>query len=171
MGHDDLRALLGEKKGDATGGSDSDKPLIFVVDDEPDILDSLKILLVGRSYRVLAFESGAGALDALTDDVAAVILDVKMQGHDGFWTCDAIRMKNPYLPVIFYSAYQDLKDPYKIINEHRPFGYLPKDGDVSALLNMIGRAVQYSRTFVEIERLVGRLHAVESMLDPKPDEP
>src|SRR4051812_24462868 len=112
MGLRELQSLLEQYEGSDTAlSSDSDKPLLIVVDDDADMLVSLEYLLKA-SYRVLTFQSPADAVAAVTDEIAAVILDVKMKGHDGFWACDAIRAKNQHLPVIFFSAYQNIKDPF-----------------------------------------------------------
>jgi DNA-binding NarL/FixJ family response regulator len=54
-----------------------------------------------------------------------------------------IKKKKFYIPIIFYSAYQDFKDPYEIINDYRPFGYVVKDGEIKKLLDMLESAVSY----------------------------
>ena len=89
-----------------------------------------------------------GAVESLVHHIrkqpfAVVVLDVKMRGHDGFWACDEIRKKNPLIPIIFFSAFQDAKNPYDIINDHRPFAYIMKDGEPSRLLSAIGNAVSH----------------------------
>jgi len=56
-------------------------------------------------------------IDDLTD---CVILDVKMPTHDGFWVAKRLRGGQKDVAIILHSAYQDLKDPYEVINEFRP---------------------------------------------------
>lgn len=121
--------------------TNTEKPLILVVDDDPAIRTSLSVMLSNR-YDVLLTTSAADGLRALRDEVCAVILDIKMKGENGFWACDRMRERSPLLPVIFYSAFQDVKDPYRIINDHRPFAYLTKGGDPKDLLDALELAVR-----------------------------
>jgi DNA-binding response OmpR family regulator len=83
------------------------KKTIFVIDDEKDIREILKINLSSEGYDVFAFPSTAEAkkrLDAEKPDL--IILDVMMEGKDGFEFCREIRSdeKNKNIPVIFLSA-------------------------------------------------------------------
>lgn len=160
--------LLGDDDG-VDADLKPDRALVMIVDDDSILRNALRGLLE-EFYRVVTFDSGPPAVEAISDEVAVVILDVKMKGHDGFWTCEAIRAKSPYLPVIFFSAYQNAKDPYEIINQHRPFGYLSKNGDAEALMNMVDRAAKYSSTFVRLMRFVGLQVFQEGMRNPKPDK-
>jgi DNA-binding NtrC family response regulator len=100
--------------------------------------------MLERRYRVLLVDSAEGAVAAVSEDIHAVVLDIKMKGHDGFWACSEMRKLCPGMPVIFYSAYQDLKDPYRLINEHYPIGYITKGGDTTMLLDAIDTAVKLS---------------------------
>lgn len=142
-----LDALL-EAEGARLGKSDSPRPHVLVVDDDPTIRKSLEALLKAR-YEVVLCASAKEGVAAAHDRVCAAILDVKMGKFDGFWACNEIRRKFPDLPVIFYSAYQDAKDPYDIINEHRPFGYITKDGDVARLLQAVETAVSLHQKLLE----------------------
>lgn len=141
------RSPQSQRKPAATG-----KLPVLVVDDDAGIRSSLSVLL-GDKYDVLLAASAADALRMLHDDVCAVVLDVKMKGQDGFWACDRIREKYPHLPVIFYSAFQDAKDPFRIINEHRPFAYLTKGGDPKELVSALEVAVRLYSLLLQSKRL------------------
>lgn len=136
-------SLLGQRdpQSQRKGSGVSDRSVILVVDDDPAIRTSLSVMLAGR-YEVLLANSAMDGIRALRDDICAVVLDVKMKGENGFWACDRMRERYPLLPIIFYSAFQDVKDPYKIINEHRPFAYLTKGGDPKDLLDALDLAVR-----------------------------
>ncbi len=130
-----------------------EQPPILIVDDDAGIRKSLATLFKDR-YTVTLCASAKEGVDAVHEEICAVILDVRMKGHDGFWACDRIRQKHPDMPVIFYSAYQDLKDPYRIINEHRPFGYLTKHGEASELMDTVDMAVRLRKMVLYNQRLV-----------------
>jgi DNA-binding NtrC family response regulator len=155
MSFKDLDALIdGDGLGEREGTEEA--PVVLVVDDDAGVRNALRLLL-GQSYRVRAYATAQEGVAAVDDEVCAAILDVKMKGYDGFWACNQIRQKYPDLPVIFYSAYQDLKDPFAIINEHRPFGYITKDDDVKRILETVALGVRIYRMGLENKKLVERL--------------
>jgi two-component system alkaline phosphatase synthesis response regulator PhoP len=83
------------------------KKIIFIVDDEKDIREILKINLVSEGYSVTAFPSAADAKKGFESEKPdLIILDVMMEGKDGFEFCRDIRSneKLKSVPVIFLSA-------------------------------------------------------------------
>lgn len=140
----------------ASRHEDTSRPRILIVDDDADVRMALELLLRG-TYEVKLASSADEGVACMDDDTCAVVLDIKMKGHDGFWACAEIRKKHPDVPVIFYSAWQDVKDPYQIINEHHPYGYLTKDGDTTRLLTMLEAAVRIHRMRLYNKKLVSEL--------------
>lgn len=83
------------------------KKNIFVVDDEADILEILKINLTEAGFIVHTFSSGEAALSALGKVIPdLILLDVMMSGMDGYEFCKAVRSAAEYqaVPIIFLSA-------------------------------------------------------------------
>ena len=156
---DDL--LRGGSPSASKAGSSSDKtsteqPMVIIVDDDRDILRGLSGLFA-RRYNLVLCQNGPDALAALADETCAVILDVRMAGMDGFVVCEKIRESYPNLPVIFYSAYQDSKDPYRIINDFRPFAYITKGDSIQKLVQAVDLAVRLQWSILTNQRLVSRL--------------
>lgn len=151
---DFIEKRLGKDNREPT--EDKDKVKVLVVDDDPLVLAALKMIL-GRTYNVLTAESGAEGVSLLDPEVHAVILDVKMQGMDGFETYAEMRAVNANVPIIFHSAYQGVRDPYEVINEFRPFGYVQKGQGDDALARIVARAVEHYRQFVSTEKSIERL--------------
>ncbi len=85
------------------------KPLIFIVDDNPDILYNLKLVLEVNSYDVVTANNGREALALLStiDRVPEIIIsDILMPELDGYDLFKAVS-NNPILnriPFIFLSA-------------------------------------------------------------------
>ena len=156
MSFKELDDLLDEDAPSPQAAVEATRPTIVVVDDDEAVRRSLNALFRKR-YQVLLCATADEGVAAVNEEVCAVILDVKMQGHDGFWACSELRKAWPEVPVIFYSAYQDLKDPYEIINEHRPFGYLTKDGDHAQLVRSVDMAVRLHQITVHNKKLVRSL--------------
>ena len=62
-----------------------DKKRILVADDDPDLLDLLKMDLAYQGYEVLAAANGKDALQmAMTETLDLVLLDVMMPYIDGY---------------------------------------------------------------------------------------
>lgn len=65
---------------------------VLVVDDEPNIVMSLRFLMEREGYDVVVAPTGRAALDALDQNPAdLVLLDVMMPELDGFEVCQRIR--------------------------------------------------------------------------------
>ncbi len=59
---------------------------LVVVDDEPDALEFVKMVLEGQQYVVQTADSAEKGLETVKANMPdAVILDVQMPGKDGFW--------------------------------------------------------------------------------------
>jgi DNA-binding NtrC family response regulator len=131
---------------------------VLVVDDDGDMRRALELLLSSQ-YRVITCATATKGVEAFNDEVCAVVLDVKMKGNDGFWACDEIRKLSADVPVIFYSAYQDVKDPFDIINRHRPFAYVSKDGSSKRLLDTVEMATRLYRTTIRSRRIIAQIRS------------
>ena len=138
-------------------------PLVLVVDDDPNIRRSLELILQPR-YRVVTCSGAAEALAAIDESVAVVVLDVKMTGLDGFAAYREMRAKDRDLPILFYSAYQDIKDPYEIMNEYRPFGYITKGADHTMLLRSVAAAVEQRSRATRHRHLIADLASIEAQM-------
>jgi len=86
---------------------------ILVVDDNPDVIESLKIGLEDstREYRILGAENGQKCLDLLKDNIIPdiILLDIMMPEMTGWEVFDRIK-KDPVLgaiPIIFLTARTD----------------------------------------------------------------
>ncbi len=139
-------------------------PLILVIDDDPGIRDALAYVLE-EEYRLLFCANGDDGIQAVNAEVSAVVLDIKMQGKDGFETFTEIKRKFSHLPIIFHSAYQNLKDPYDVMNKFRPFGYIRKEGGTRELMDTLASAVDYYRQILKNAVLVRELQKFNQTLE------
>jgi len=84
---------------------------IALVDDDENILASLKIFFEAEGHQVRTYHDGATALSALTEappDVA--ILDIKMPRMDGIEVLKRLRQNSSSLPVIFLTSKDEEMD-------------------------------------------------------------
>jgi DNA-binding NtrC family response regulator len=120
------------------------KPLIFLVDDDDNVLSSLKVTL-GRRYTVATCNNPVQAvreIKAKTPDI--IVLDIKMPEHDGFWVFSEIRKFDKKVPIIFNSAYQDVMGQQDLQDAYAPFGHLPKTGNLGDFLALLQKAAKHA---------------------------
>lgn len=129
---------------------------VVVIDDDASIRENLALLL-GDRYQITLCASAQEGIAAVHENICAVILDIKMPGTDGFGTCAEIRKRAPDVPVIFYSAYHDIKDPYAIINEFHPYGYVDKGDDIQKLIDILRVAVHLQSIVIFNRKLIQSL--------------
>lgn len=83
------------------------KKVVFVIDDEKDIQEILETNLKA-TYNVHTFSSALDAQKALkvTGNPDIIILDIMMDGMDGYELCKYLKSDNEYknIPIIFLSA-------------------------------------------------------------------
>lgn len=78
---------------------------ILLVEDEPAIAETIKLNLELEGYSVIMANDGIKALKTFkTGRYDLVILDVMLPEMDGFTVCEAIRLENNKVPVLFLSA-------------------------------------------------------------------
>ena len=83
------------------------KAKLLLVDDEPANLLALEALLDGLGMELVRANSGTSALrQLLGQDFAVILLDVRMEGMDGFETAKQIRARerSRHTPIIFLTA-------------------------------------------------------------------
>lgn len=81
---------------------------ILLVDDEQRNLDALEAILNDPTYRLLRADDADKALRLLLEnDVAAIVLDIKMPGVSGFELAQLIKGSKKFrqIPIVFLTAY------------------------------------------------------------------
>lgn len=87
------------------------QPLIWLVEDEISIAETLIYMLSQEGFAVKAFERGLPALDeARRQAPALAILDVGLPDISGFELCRQLLSQHPSLPVLFLTARSDEVD-------------------------------------------------------------
>lgn len=101
-----------------------DLPSLMVIDDHPDILISLQFVLAD-DYQVLCYSSYEEAKPEITENLIAILLDIKMI-PDGKTIFHKIHDQFPNLPIIFHSSYPGSHEIKKEIDQLPHAGYLIK---------------------------------------------
>jgi len=128
---------------------------ILICDDEADIRESLKTLLVEEGFEVTAVAAGAGAV-AEAADHDAVLLDIKMPGQDGMETLAKLRAKGVVAPVIMISGHGDIRTAMDAVRAGAA-DFLEKPLASEHVLNALRRVLDSTRLARENEELKRRL--------------
>lgn len=94
---------------------------ILVVDDEPVMLDSIRIALESNGHRVIGFRRPLEALRHLSSSavsIGLVITDYLMPGMTGLELLEMIREKHADLPVILMTAYSETALVIQALKHH-----------------------------------------------------
>lgn len=79
----------------------TDKQLILVVDDDPDLVESVSMKLESAGYQVAKAYDGVEAMDRIKEKrPALVILDVMMPRKNGYELCDELKKSDEYKDII-----------------------------------------------------------------------
>jgi DNA-binding response OmpR family regulator len=122
---------------------------ILIVDDEPDIVWSLRYTLADEGYDVLTSASGGDAIRlAHQFQPDLVILDIVLPDVDGTQVCHAIRrdQRLAAVPILFLSRRSSIADRIDALNGGaddyivKPFDFGELKARISALLRRAGRA-------------------------------
>jgi CheY-like chemotaxis protein len=117
---------------------------ILVVDDEKDILESIKILIEGIGHKVITATSGKKALGKLKrKKFDLVLLDIRMPGLTGKETLEEIR-KNPATKrqkVAFLTIVKPDKVTEKEIKKLDPEEYFLKPIDVDDFIERFEKII------------------------------
>ena len=84
---------------------------ILLVEDEQSLADTIKLNLEMEGYKVQLANDGKKALRMFKQErFDLVILDVMLPEMDGFTVCEAIRLDNEHVPVLFLTAKHSSSD-------------------------------------------------------------
>ncbi|MDP3843265.1 MAG: response regulator [Oxalobacteraceae bacterium] len=128
------------------------QPTILCVDDEPNILSSLRRLFRTKGYRVLVAESGDAGLQVLaTETVDLVISDMRMPEMDGAHFLELVRGRWPDTIRILLTGYADVSSIIEAINRGEIYRYIAKPWDDNDMLLVVRDALE--RKVLENEKL------------------
>ena len=89
---------------------------ILICDDQPDIVNALKIYLAPEGYQLFAAHSGLQALEIVhSNDIHLILLDIMMPEMDGITAAQKIR-ETSNAPILFLTAKSETEDVVQGLN-------------------------------------------------------
>jgi signal transduction histidine kinase len=137
---------------------------LLIVDDEQDVLDSLRHLF-HRQYRVVTAIGGEDALNILRgQEVHLVLSDQRMPGMSGDVFLGHARRLQPDAIRMLFTGYADLQAVINAVNEGYIFRYILKPWDATELEGIVRQAADQYELLAERKRLIAELQAANARL-------
>lgn len=119
--------------------------VVYIVEDDEAVRDSLKWLLEASSYRVELFESGEMFLAKFDPNaIAVLVLDVRMPGMSGLEVQEHLIACKCDIPIIFISGHGDVSMAVSTLKKGA-VDFIEKPFDQAALRSLIERMLQEAR--------------------------
>jgi len=130
--------------------------VVYLVDDDPDIRDSLSLWVESIGLKIKSFDSAEGFLKHYaSDQPACLILDVVMPLMNGLELQEELANRNIQIPIIFISGNAKVADSSKAFRAGA-VDFIEKPYDLKLLMSRIHEAlnnqIQHKNQQVEAEQ-------------------
>ena len=142
-------------------------PRILVADDQPDVVEALRLLLKGEGYVIEAAHSPADAAALVgARDFDAAIIDLNYSrdttsGREGLGLLERIRAFDASLPVVVMTAWASIDTAVEAMRRGAQ-DYIEKPWDNGRLLTVLRNAVELGRATRRNQRLEGENAALRA---------
>jgi FixJ family two-component response regulator len=145
-------------------------PVVFVVDDDVSVRESLELLVLSAGWQPETFES---AWEFLARPQVVVpnclILDVNLPDLNGLDLQALVSAERTDMPIIFVTGYGDVPMTVRAMKAGA-VEFLTKPFSDHALLAAIEQALERSRTALALDREMGVLRDRHALLSPRERE-
>jgi FixJ family two-component response regulator len=126
-------------------------PIVFVVDDDISVRESLQLLIQCEGWHPETFASAQEFLDRPRSLVpSCLVLDVSLPGLNGLDLQKRVAVERPDMPIIFITGYGDVPTTVQAMKAGA-VEFLTKPFSDDALLSAIRQAVERSRVALGYE--------------------
>jgi DNA-binding NtrC family response regulator len=151
-------------------GSRRVRPVVLVVDDDPGLRESFRLVL-DDDYEVLEAASGVQALDTIrTTQVDLVLLDIRLPDIDGIAVLEQAKALDENVQVILVTAVQTVRTAVGAM-KLGAFDYVTKPFEEDEILGLVRRAVEkraLDREVVYLRSELARQHDFEELVGRTP---
>src|SRR5438445_2786657 len=150
----------------ATRPETATAPRVLIADDQPDVLEALRLLLKGEGYRIESAGSPAAILDAIDSrEFDAVLMDLNYardttSGQEGLDLLSQIRGHDPTLPVVVMTAWGSVEVAVEAMRRGAR-DFLQKPWENARLLTIVRTQVDLARALRRQQRLEAENRALK----------
>ncbi|CAN5800083.1 response regulator [soil metagenome] len=135
-------------------------PKILCVDDEPNILSSLRRLFRSKGYHVITALGGQEGLAVLeAEPIDLVISDMRMPIMDGAVFLGHVRSRWPDTIRLLLTGYSDVQSIIDAINRGEIYRYITKPWDDNDIILVVRQALERKALEIEKKRLEELTHS------------
>jgi FixJ family two-component response regulator len=144
--------------------------LVFVVDDDVSVRESLELLIAHAGWQPVLFSSATAFLaEPLPQAPACLVLDVHLPDLNGLDLQQSMGALRPELPIIFITGYGDIPLTVRAMRAGA-VEFLTKPFDDAVLLDAIAEALAASRAALQGRAPVQALLDAYASLTPREQE-
>lgn len=120
---------------------------IVIVDDEPDLLDLLKLILTEKTdHKVLTTSDPHQAIEwCKTYNADLLISDLRMPEMEGIELLKIIKQMDSNLPLILITAYGTIESAVEAMR-HKAFDYIAKPFKKEQILMTVDKALKWRQS-------------------------
>lgn len=144
--------------------------MVYLLDDEPDMVKALTRLLRTRGFEVHGFTSVSEFLDVCRpEDNACLLLDVAMPGLDGLELQQLLTHHGILIPIVFLTGHGDIPTSVRAIKGGAT-DFLTKPVDADVLIRAVQAALESAETRRKTIAEAAELSARLALLTPRERE-
>jgi two-component system, LuxR family, response regulator FixJ len=119
-------------------------PTVYIVDDDPAVLDALTLLISAQGMRTVSFSSAQAFLDSCgPGEIGCAVLDIRMPHISGLALQDMMRERGLNIPLVFITGHGDIEQCRRAF-KNGAIDFLTKPVDQVRLIDSLRRAIRLS---------------------------
>lgn len=125
----------------ATSGCGGSQPIVFIVDDDQSVRESLALLMASAGMEARCFGGGQAFLDECHEQVSGcLVTDLKMPGMTGLELQEELQARGMSLPVIVLTGYGEVSEAVRAM-KRGAVDFIQKPFDPTKLLEDVRSAI------------------------------
>lgn len=139
-------------------------PTVYIVDDDPAVLDSLSLLISAQGMRTSSFSNAQEFLENCQDsEICCAVLDIRMPQVSGLALQEIMLERGLNIPLVFITGHGDVEQCRRAFKSGA-IDFLTKPVDQGRLVESLRRAIRLSigqhRQEVETQDVLARLSRI-----------
>lgn len=144
--------------------------IVYIVDDDPAVLGSMRWLLESARFATRTYESARSFLgDYQRDCPGCLLLDVRMPEMGGLELQDELAGRSCQLPIIIVTGHADVPMAVRAL-KRGAFDFLEKPFDDEILISVVRRAIEFDTQRFDSDRRNEDILSRLALLTPRESE-